>query len=95
MRCMGGGGRNYLLRGKWGCKRKKERQVAKQVLAMMKGMAWQYPNGAIPVDAVVTVARKKRIPAGRLEEAIVLLKSEGMIYSSGAGRLKVTPSHSR
>ena len=74
---------------------KKERQMAKQVLAMMKRMVWQYPNGAIPVDVVVTVARKKRIPAGQLEEAIVLLKLEGMIYSSGEGKLKVTPSHSR
>lgn len=62
---------------------------------MMKRMVWQYPNGAIPVGAVVASARKRGISANKLEEAINLLKLEGMIYSSGAGKLKVTPSHSR
>ena len=68
----------------------KERQVAKRVLAMMKRMVWQYPDGAIPVEAVVASARKKKISADKLEEAIVLLKLEGMIFSSGRGELKIT-----
>ena len=83
---MGGG---FLLKMPETKKMGKERQVAKRVLSMMKVMEKQYAGGEIPVDAVVTDARKKRIPAGRLEEAIVLLKTEGLIYSTGRG-LKVT-----
>ena len=68
----------------------KERQIAKRVLTIMRGLEKQYPEGAIPREAVVATARKKQIPPKQLLDAIILLKSEGYIYSTGKRRLKVT-----
>ena len=92
---MDGGERNYLLRGRWEDKMKKERQVARRVLTIMRELEKRYVGGVIPVDVVVTAARKKRIPAGRLEEAIIILKTEGILYSPSRGRLRITPSSPR